>query len=575
MDVAYQDLRRGGNGLRSFPEALRVICAAHPSCCIEALAYGRTLMRNLAMQSGSEEAFAGVPLGQLAAIAAASAEGFSLEEILNAEGLEAASYRAADVAYKRRLIDPAQRERLCANYQNELAQAEDRLARKVTPIDEDIDAWVRFLGTYGSQSAPADWLLAIGLVLPDLSRLSRRWKQRLDADDALCERAEKSARDKKPYDVSSLRVSPAKLVASPLAKPIKKQASGDTAPLPPEVKRWIPRGEPLVDPATPSVAPQNLGIAFDFPVNAPSASPLAMTNPVFSLPAEDVLPFIPGPDVPDEPPTPEEEAAALAPPREALSGTSLAVDIPREFVTPFVAPKSSTSVPEKPKPGELPKVKPAPVELGGTSLAVDIPRGPATPFVPASKVATIEATASTGKKLPEVKPAPAALGGTSLAVDIPRGPAMPFAAANTAAGIKEKPLVPEKPVVKQALAELSGTSFSVDIPRGPVTPFVTAKEAPAKESAAKPIVATPPAPAKEDKPQSKLLLSLEQHAALTVEIATYPAHALAILKRYGVTPPQKVDLDKHYQGIVAADSTKQAAWHAAYGAHYATLMRRR
>lgn len=60
---------------------------------------------------------------------------------------------------------------------------------------------------------------------------------------------------------------------------------------------------------------------------------------------------------------------------------------------------------------------------------------------------------------------------------------------------------------------------------------------------------------------------------MTVEIATYPAHAMAILKRYGVTPPQKVDMDRHYQGIVGSDPAKQAAWHAAYGAHYATLMR--
>lgn len=585
---AYQDLRRGGNGYRKVPPALRVNCAANFPWGIEALARGRYVVQRSDMQSVSErsetrsstEVFAGVPLMQLAAVAAARAEGFPLEEILNAEGLEAASYRAADVSYKRKLVDPAEREVLCANYQNELAQAEDRLARKVSPIDEDIDAWVRFLGTYGNQSAPADWLLAMGLTLPDLSRLSRAWKRRLDADDALCKRAEKSARDKKPYEVSSLRISPAKLVPSPLAKPIKKQPLGDTAPLATQssspVNRWIPRAEPTVEPETPLITPQNLGIAFDFPIKPPAASPLAMTTPVFSLPAENILPFVPGPDLPDEAPTLEVEAAALAPPREALSGTSLAVDIPRVFITPFVATGSSTSVPEK--PNELPKVKPAPAALGGTSLAVDIPRGPVTPFVQTAESPTIEAK-QIGSKMPEVKPAPTALGGTSLAVDIPRGPVVPFAAGKGASSIDEKsivPVVPEKAVVKQAPAELSGTSFSLDIPRGPVTPFVAANDAPAKESTANPIaLASKRAPVQEDKPQPKLLLSLEQHAALTVEIATYPAHALAILKRYGVTPPQKVDLDQHYKRIVATDPTQQAAWHAAYGAHYAALMRRR
>jgi hypothetical protein len=574
------------------------------------------------MQSGSErsetqsstDVFAGVPLGQLVAIAAARAEGFPLDEILDVEGIDAASYHAADMAFKCRLIDSAAREVLCAHYQNELAQAEDRLTRKVSPIDEDIDAWVRFLSAYGSQSAPADWLLAIGLVLPDLSRLSRTWKRRFDDDDALCQRAEKSARDKKPYDVSSLRVSPAKLVPSPLAKPVKMRDLGDATPLPAHVKQSIPRANSNVDHAATSVVPQNLGIAFDFPIKAPAASPLAMTNPIFLLPAEDVLPFVPGPDLPDEVPTLDEQSAALAPSRESLSGTSLAVDIPREFVTPFVAPEPATSVPEKPI--ELPRVKSAPAELVGTAMAVDIPRGPAIPFVMVSEPATIDAK-PISKKLPEVKLPPSELGGTSLAVDIPRGPVTPFSSGKGASVIREKPSVPEKPIVKQAPVELLSTSLAVDIPRGPVTPFVAGKgssvmgektavsekpvvkQAPAelsgtsfsldiprgpvtpfvaaKESAAKPNVAATPetAPVKEDKPESKLLLSLEQHAALTVEIATYPAQALAILKRYGVTPPQKVDLDQHYRRIVAADSTKQAAWHAAYGAHYAALMRRR
>lgn len=419
-----------GKGHSKVQSALRVSRAEFRPPRAERLASGRALVQSSVMRSGSErselqpsaESFAGVTLVQLAAVAAARAEGFSLEEVLDTEGLEPATYRAADVAYKSRLIDPAERERLSADYQDELARAEDRLGRKVSPLDEDVDAWVRFLGTYSAQSAPADWLMALGMTLPDLSRLSRTWKQRFDADEALRKRAEKSARDKKPYDVASLRVLPAKLVPSPFAKPHEKPALGDTAPFPtertPAVKRWMPRVDaPAELPAISALAP-NAAIMFDVPVKPAEPSSLAMTSPVFSLPQEDALPFVSGPEIPDEPPTSEEEFAALAPPRDALSGTS---------------------------------------------LAVDIPRGPATPFA-----------------------------------------------------------------------------------------------------------ARPP---KEEKPAFKPSLSLEQHAALTVEIATYPAHALAILKRYGLTPPQKVDLDRHYQRIVSSDPAKQAAWHAAYGAHYATLVR--
>lgn len=360
-------------------------------------------MQSLAMHSSAEgrndqaspETFAGVPLGQLASIAAARAEGFPLEEILDAEGLDVNAYRTADIEYKRQLVDTNERERLAANYAHAFAGAEDRMGRKVSPLDENIEAWVRFLGAYGNQSAPAEWLVTLGLTPPDLSRLSRIWKQRLDEDEGLRKEAEKSARDKKPYDAAPLMISPAKLIPSPFAKSIEKSSlektAANTVETPKQVPRWRPQIDAHVNPAPP-----------------PSVPPLA---------PQEVLPFASDVAVADKPSMPEEGPPTNVAPRDALSGTS-------------------------------------------------------------------------------------------LSVDIPRGPAMPFANA----------VIPEKP------------------------PFVPK-------------------------------LSLEQHAAMTVEIATYPAHVLAILERYGLTPPEKVDLDRHYQRIVAVDPNKQAAWHAAYGAHYASLMR--
>lgn len=327
-----------------------------------ALAFRTAVVHSSDMQSAPErdaagpsaESFEGVPLMQLAAVAAARAEGFPMEEVLAAEGLELAAYRRADVAYKIRLADPAHRERLVADYEKELERAEDRLTRKVSPIDEDVDAWVRFLASYAAQSTPADWIAALGLSLPDLSRLSRMWRRRFESDETLERRAEDASRDKKPYDVSSLRVAAPKLVASPAARAREKLASANVAP-----------------------------------ENARKSVPV------------------------------------------------------RRFV---------------------PKVEP-------------LPEAPATPIAPA------------------------------------------IAAQSTLPPI------------------------------------------PAKRT-------SPP----QDKPP-KPVISLEQHAALTVEIATYPAHAMAILSRYGMTPPQKVELDQHYERIVSTDPAKQAAWHAAYGAHYATLMR--
>ncbi len=627
----------------------------------------------------SVESFAGVSLVQLAAIAAARAQGFPLEEILNAEGLEMDAYRAADIEYKCRLADSGERERLIAAYQEELSRAEDRLQRQISPLDDDIESWVRFLGTYGEQSSPAEWLTALGLTSTDLSRLSRTWKKRLDTDVALGKRAEKLAMQKMPYDISSLRVALAKLVPSPLAKPQTKSSLRETAPLPADamllVHRWLPRTEPPPEPSA----------QVDFSAKLQPLVPLSMTNPVFSLPEDDGLPFVEAPDVPDEPATPAERAADMAPPRDALSGTSLAVDIPRGPATPFekldkplkeketevkpagaalggtslaleiprgpATPFEKLDKPLKEKETEVkpagaalggtslaleiprgpatpfekldkplkekePEVKPAGAALGGTSLALEIPRGPATPFekldkplkekeaevkpaaaalggtslaleIPRGPATPFEKSDKPLKEnVPEVKPAAAALGGTSLALEIPRGPATPFEKL-------DKPLKEKEPEIKPAAAALGGTSLALEIPRGPATPFEKSDK-PLKENVPeiKPAAAAlggtslaleipresvlPFASAKQETAKQELsrpLLSLEEHAAMTVEIATYPARTLAILKRYGLAPPQKVDLDQHYQRIVTNDPAKQAAWHAAYNAHYVTLMR--
>ena len=265
------------------------------------------------------------------------------------------------------------------------------------------------------------------------------------------------------------------------------------------IPRWRPRSELLREQPVPHAA-------LDVPVKPISApAELVATRLVFSVSSEPSLPFVPAAETPVEPQPSAEPAIATAP-REALSGTSLTLDIPRGPATPFAVSNTSAKVADKPSVPDKPKVKPAPAELAGTSLAVNIPRGPTMPFV-ASKEPALDAEKNVGPKKPHVIRAPAELSGTSLTVDIPRGPATPFAAA-------------EKPAEK------------------------------------------------------KPVLSLEQHAALTVEIATYPAHAMATLARYGITAPQKVELDQHYKRIVGSDSKAQATWHAAYSAHYAKLIRR-
>ena len=517
----------------------------------EGLALGVAIVQGSLMQSGSStESFEGVPLMQLAAVAAARAEGFSLEEALDTEGLGPAEYRAAELAFKVRLANPLERDRLVAEYKIELMHAENRSVRKVFPLDEDVDAWVRFLRSYAAKSSPVEWLAAIGLSLPDLARLSRAWNHRFESDESLRKRAENAAREKKPYDISSLRISAPKLIASPATRLFAEPTSVETTPEIPEQ-----------------------AVPFAFPVKPASTSPLATTQPAFSVSTEDVLPFVPVSEIPGTT-LDSLEPAMDVPPRDALSGTSLSLDIPRGPAMPFATSNRTALIPEKPR------AKPTPQELIGTSLALDVHRGPVTPFVAVPDEALIE------REPPRVKPVPQELGGTSLAIDIPRGPAMPFAS------VTESTVIADKPTVKRPPAELAGTSLSLDIPRGPAIPFVAAKDPPPRQTPE----ASPATPAREalsgtslavDIPRSlatpfdtetrraplSLPLSLEQHAALTVEIATFPAQAMSILSRYGITPAQKVQLDEHYRRIVSTDSSKQAAWHTAYKAHYATIMK--
>ena len=141
-----------------------------------------------------------------------------------------------------------------------------------------------------------------------------------------------------------------------------------------------------------------------------------------------------------------------------------------------------------------------------------MPRGPALPFVEG----------------PDDEKPRAAISGTALALDVPRGPHLPFASAPRAA--------------------LSGTSLLVPIPR---------------ELVQKPA----PPPPRDASPK----LSLEEHAALTVELAMAPARAADLLAKYRITQAEREALDRHYQAIVGADERRRAAWHEAYRAHHARI----
>ena len=224
-------------------------------------------------------------------------------------------------------------------------------------------------------------------------------------------------------------------------------------------------------------------------------------------------------------------------------GTALALDVPRGPALPFAA-----GAPARP-----------PSPLAGTSLALEIPKGPALPFDPHAKPSLPEPAAPAPPPTAAKK-----LGETSLAM-APSAAPLPFGEAPAAA----LPKVPPR-------NKLASMSLSLDIPRGPLPAAKTASTAatppPAPAPAAMPAPAAsaaPPAPAAaapapaRSAPETAPLPTVQRYASLTIDIAMAPARALETLKRYGLSPAQKVTIDAYYRSRFASDPLLRRSWEEA------------
>jgi hypothetical protein len=209
-------------------------------------------------------------------------------------------------------------------------------------------------------------------------------------------------------------------------------------------------------------------------------------------------------------------------------------------------PSVSVLMPQEPNlPASLvsaPVAARPPASLAGTSLALGVPRGPALPF--AATTPPIEAGLPDGPR--PLRSPNTSLTGTSRAIDVPAAFKLPFAAA----GVARPP------------PALAGTSLALDVPRGPALPFLGAASAvPSSEAPAEPVEPMP-------------WLSIEQHAALTAELAMAPGDADAILARHRITPAGKAAIDRHYSARVMAIPEVRGAWHGAYAAYFAVRTER-
>ena len=117
-----------------------------------------------------------------AAVKAATAEGFALEQVIALEGIKPQIWASADRAWKVRL---ARDEVELKRFQQEIASAEDWLEREVDPLRSDVAAWASFLDAYGAQVNPFEWLHGASLGMNDISRLGRAWERRMKEDPSI------------------------------------------------------------------------------------------------------------------------------------------------------------------------------------------------------------------------------------------------------------------------------------------------------------------------------------------------------------------------------------------------------
>lgn len=464
-----------------------------------------------ATETPSSERAGRLSLEQHAGIAVALAEGFAREEVLAQEGLTESAFRRGDISWKVRLADDGREGgSLLSAYQSKRAFAEDWLRRQIEPLDTSLDAWLGFLRAWNAEREPFSLLEKWSLTLADIGRLGRAWEAALARSPDLRNRAEHLRGSAQPP--AQVKVSPARLRPFPWSP--RARAAEPAAPAPERLpSRPAAEQAPLaIVPALPSYLLEVANREPALPAPHPAA-PLTATAEVV-LPLREALPFVRGAAAPGPPAAPIRGTAE--PPATAVGGT---VELPKGIVpkpaTPF------TSAAAAPAPATA-MASPA-TAVGGT---VELPKGilprPATPFTSAA---------------PE-----------------PHSASAPDRRADIFATIVFDPRqILAKTGKSMPVRADTGTSELVTPALGPALPFQRAIPAPP----------SPPAPPS---------LSLEQHAALTVELALRPARTAEILSLCGLDAASKAELDRRIGALRRSSPNANTTWERAYYALYARLL---
>lgn len=455
--------------------------------------------------AGAEAPIRGVSLVQYAAVKAAVAEGFALEEVLAVEGLKPRAFAAADLGWKQRVVAAPE---VLAAYEVALAEAEDWLERPVEPLGDEVEAWASFLGSLGGAAGGpggAELLAAHGLGLNDVSRLRRRWARRTEKDAMLGERlGELRAR---PGALGSLRVGPRVLRASRVVggRPSEEGRAGAPGAM-------GAAGAASVEEALGLGLAEYAALCVELEALPGQRERVLRRHRVENEAAKAALDarwqaaFARDPTLATDCARlrahhERRVAALVARAQEAEAGRAEAGRAEAGRAEGGAGEGGSGTMPGgrafgapalERGPGRGSRFV-APVALQVTAPLVDVPRGAALPFAKVEgEVVTAKAAA------PKVLRAAESLTGTTPSLDIPRGPALPFAEAGTPA---------KTAGVHGALAQ---TAPTLDVPRGPALPFIREAAGPVSASAS---AVSRPAPGSTVPPSSSSSLSSSSSSA--------------------------------------------------------------
>jgi len=502
--------------------------------------------------SGAESA---LTLEEYAAVHAGQSSGYDLVEVLHDQSIASTVWDAGEAPWRDAIAaDMVGEGALGAQYDRCLRRAYARYARRVEPLENDLEAWLSFFGKWSTHPRQHTILARVGLQAMDVLRLHEHWSSRFDEDADLREKRDAllldpPAQGAEAHPLPEVTTHPATLVERLVRVPGLTLASMPALTSAPQREQDDDHHEDaeldaeMLALAPPPARAVDLVTANPQPGNPQPGNPQP-ANPQPPEPAASIIPEPPATApiterTPDATPVPAPSTAVPTFLRASRIGAQRnAVPASVAQVTPRQADLEKTSPPGGgPKPAlpfrQGPLEPPPPntprlgsPDAGGTSTLMftldELSVGKATPFEKASEPTT----------------ATADLRATFIGA-VPSGPALPFLDASDD-------------------AESDVDTDTMSVPTPPATQPSHGRTAKGATVAALPEPAGPTIPFSSD--ETVFGLTLPQYASLCVEVAREPSAKAEIFGRYNLDMADNDALHNSLESAMDARPRLRTKW---------------